>query len=504
MTSLNYDVPGAELGSFMRSDAFVRGIRGPYGSGKSVAAAIELFRRALGQKPGPDGIRRTRMSVVRQTGPELRTTTIKTWLDWFPEHEYGRFSWSPPFTHNIKIGDIECEVIFLALDREEDVKKLLSLELTMVWINEAREIVKPVIDACTARVGRYPSKRDGGATFYGIIMDTNSMEPEHWWPIMSGEAPMPEEMDEEEALTLLKPDNWKFFTQPPAVLEVRDEHRKLTGYEINQDAENLGNLIDGYYENQMRGKGRDYIECYLMNRLRIVKAGKVVYPTYNDHTHCAGEPLTPFAGQPILIGLDFGLTPAAVFTQRVNGRWLVLRELCAKDMGAARFAEQLKFVMARHFGGFEFTIWGDPAGDQRAQTDETTPFEILRSNGVTAHPASSNDWVQRSESVAAGLDRMIDGGPGFLLDPGCSVIRAGFQHGYHYPKINASGGQRVSDRPAKNRYSHPHDALQYVMMSAGEGAALTRRAKRHAPAVSRARTRWNVLDRAKSSRLARF
>ena len=70
--------------------------------------------------------------------------------------------WSVPYTHFMNIGDVELEVIFLALDRPEDVKKLLSLELTGIWINEAREIPKSIIDACTMRVGRYPSMREGG------------------------------------------------------------------------------------------------------------------------------------------------------------------------------------------------------------------------------------------------------------------------------------------------------------------------------------------------------
>ena len=163
-------------------------MRGPVGSGKSVACCIEIIRRALEQKPAEDGIRRSRWAVIRNTNPQLRTTTIKTWLDWFPETEWGNFAWSVPYTHKIKKGDIELEVIFLALDRPEDVKKLLSLELTGVWINEAREIPKSIVDACSMRVGRYPSMRDGGPSWYGVICDTNPPDTDHWWSIMSGEA----------------------------------------------------------------------------------------------------------------------------------------------------------------------------------------------------------------------------------------------------------------------------------------------------------------------------
>jgi len=63
------------------------------------------------------------------------------------------------------------EVIFLALDRPEDVKKLLSLELTGVWINEARELPKSIIDQYQKRIlNIHPSllPEFGGKGFYGI------------------------------------------------------------------------------------------------------------------------------------------------------------------------------------------------------------------------------------------------------------------------------------------------------------------------------------------------
>ena len=124
---LKYKPDGDTLKTFMKDDSFFRGLRGPVGSGKSVACCIEMFRRALLQKPSEDGKRRSRWAVIRNTNPQLRTTTIKTWLDWFPENDWGNFRWSVPFTHHIKKGDLDVEIIFLALDRPEDVKKLLSL-----------------------------------------------------------------------------------------------------------------------------------------------------------------------------------------------------------------------------------------------------------------------------------------------------------------------------------------------------------------------------------------
>ncbi len=210
----------------MKDNSFFRGLRGPVGSGKSVCCCVEVFRRALGQQKNADGIRRSRWAIIRNTNPQLRTTTIKTWLDWFPEHVWGKFNWSVPYTHHIKQSDLDLEVIFLALDRPEDVKKLLSLELTGIWVNEAREIPKSIIDACTMRVGRFPSMKDGGCTWTGLICDTNAPEEDHWWPIMSGEVPVPDHIPKEEARMLIKPDNWEFYTQPAGMLEKKRRRRK--------------------------------------------------------------------------------------------------------------------------------------------------------------------------------------------------------------------------------------------------------------------------------------
>ena len=140
MIEFKYKPDGQILKKFMKDNTFFRGIRGPVGSGKSVGCCVEIFRRALQQEPNKEGIRKSRCAIIRNTNPQLRTTTIKTWLDWVSGGGWGKFMWAGPFTHHIKKGDLDIEVIFLALDRPEDVKKLLSLELSGVWVNEAREI----------------------------------------------------------------------------------------------------------------------------------------------------------------------------------------------------------------------------------------------------------------------------------------------------------------------------------------------------------------------------
>jgi len=455
----------------MKDDTFFRGIRGPVGSGKSVGCCIEVFRRALQQKPNKDGIRRSRWAIIRNTNPQLRTTTIKTWLDWFPEDDWGRFHWSVPYTHWIKQADLELEVIFLALDRPEDVKKLLSLELTGIWINEAREVPKSIIDACTMRVGRFPSMREGGPSWHGVIADTNAPEEDHWWPIMSGEVPVPDHIPMEQARMLVKPDNWSFYVQPAGMVEEQNDNGSVIDYKPNNKAENAKNMLKSYYPNLIRGKTKSWIDVYVMNRLGSIQEGKPVYPSFLSETHIAKEEIPIADGVPLYIGIDFGLTPAAVFGQKVRGRWFIQSEIVAIDMGIVRFAELLRQEIATRFGNLEVNIYGDPAGDFRAQTDESTPFQILRGAGLKAFPAPSNSVDLRLESVSASLNKMVEGKPAFLIDRRCASLIKGFEGGYSYKRMEVSG-ERYADKPDKNMYSHIHDALQYLMLGAGEGRNL--------------------------------
>lgn len=202
---------GPVIAAFHASNAHVRGIRGPVGSSKTTANCIELLRRAQEQSPGPDGIRRTRWAIVRNTAPQLSTTTLRTFQELVPA-THSKTTMDFPITVRLQAGDMDTEFLFLALDNEQDVRKLLSLELTGAFVNEAREVPLPVLDQLTARVGRYPSARQGGCTWSGIVMDTNAPDVESWWYRFA----------EQE-----RPEGWQFFAQPSG---------------LSQDAENLANL----------------------------------------------------------------------------------------------------------------------------------------------------------------------------------------------------------------------------------------------------------------------
>lgn len=448
------------LARFHTSNAFYRGIMGPVGSGKSTAMCMELIQRAQRQAPGQDGLRRSRFAVVRNTYRELADTTLKTWLDWFPEDLFGRFS-RTSMTHVLRFGDVRMEVLFRSLDRPGDVKKLLSLELTGAWFNEARELPKAIIDAMGDRVERFPPKRDGGCTWAGVIMDTNPPDTDHWWYRLA----------EEE-----RPKGWAFFHQPGGLLELSGQGGQAS-FVPNPAAENLANLPAAYYLKRMEGKPADHVRVYYCAKYGSVQDGKPVFPEFHSSVHVAQESLRAVEGAVLHVGLDFGLTPAAVFGQREStGRWLWLGELVAEDMGMTRFAGELRRVIAARWPGFEVLVHGDPAGVQRSQVDERTAFDILRASGIDARPAPSNDPLLRREAVALPLTRMVDGGPGLLVSPDCRVLIKGMAGAYRYKRVELAGEERFRDEPDKNRYSHVCDAAQYLMIGAGEGRAVLGRA----------------------------
>lgn len=474
--SLKYVSPGEVADAFLLSDAFVAGILGPIGSGKSTACVMKLLSIAAAQPIAPDGRRYSRFAIIRNTYPELKTTTIKTWHQWLPPTQIGQWQSEGPPTHHIVDDALSMEVMFVALDRPEDVRKLLSMELTGAWINEAREVPKAILDGLTGRVGRFPPVRDGGCNGPQILMDTNPPDADHWWytiaerdgsnakakDLLSSIAEAEQSMQREGAL---KPHQklFEFFRQPSG---------------LSPQAENLPNLPVGYYQRAMAGKTPEWIKVYVRGEYGFVLDGRPVFPEYRDSTHCKTFELNPHIE--LVAGLDFGLTPAAVIGQKTPiGQWRWRYELTTEHMGARRFGELFNEFVAKHLPGRKFSsITGDPAGMGESQTDETTPFQILKAVGVHAQPAPTNDATIRREALALPMTRMIDGEPGVLIHPDCRMLRKGLSGGYHYRRVQVTGDERFHDKPEKNIYSHVCEAAEYGMLGEGEGKMVVR-SERH-------------------------
>lgn len=432
---------------FTQSRKFIRGLMGPFGSGKSSGCVIELVKWGARQAEY-NGKRRARFAVIRNTYRQLQDTTIRTFMDWVPDRVFGTYTKTDhSFLVDKLDAGLEIEILFRALDRPEHVANLLSLELTGAWVNEAREIPWAVIKALQGRVGRFPKVMEGGCIDPGVIMDTNPPDDDSWWY----------QLFEED-----RPENVQIFKQPSGRSEA---------------AENLAYLPKGYYENLVMGSDPDFIRVYVDGLYGYVRDGKPIYPEYNDAIHCAE--LEPVAGVTVQRGWDFGLTPACVFTQILpDGRWLIFDELVADDLGIDTFADSVNLHCAQKYSQFKFEDYGDPAGSQRsamtADKDEKTCFDILRGKGIAIQPSEQNLTI-RIESIKKPLNTLHRGKPQLQLHPRCKAIRKGFQGRYQYKRLKIAGTEeRFHDQPDKNQYSHPHDALQYVGVKVFGGSVRSR------------------------------
>ena len=433
----------------MQNDAKMRVVMGPVGSGKSVACSFEIVRRASMQKPDQRGIRRTRFAVVRETVRQLQDTTIKTFLDWFPDGVCGSFMRTTK-TYFLKIGDVEAEIMFRALDDSDDVANLNSLELTGAWFNECRDIHPDIVDAMSKRIGRFPSKKDGGPTWHGMWGDTNPPTMDTWWYYQM------EGLDPKDGVSP-NPNGWAVFKQPSG---------------RSPQAENIENLPPDYYSTQ--GRSDEYIRVYIDGEYGLSTAGMPVYKYFRPDYHMARQPVRPILNgvRPVVVGMDLGLTPAAVLGQQdPRGRALILDEAVSFDMGVQRFVRTvLKPMLYERFAGAPVLVVTDPAGIQRAQTDERSAVDIIKAEGLRVIPAKTNTISARVNAVDEFLMRQVDGDPGFMVDPRCTRLKAAMMGGYRYHPKN--GGIE------KNKHSHVAEALQYLMLhlhSAGEGAIMARK-----------------------------
>jgi hypothetical protein len=422
-------------------ELFFDWIIGPVGSGKTTGIFFKLAFMASLQAPSPvDGIRRTRAVIVRNTAPQLNDTTISSWNYWFKDGQAGNWR-ATEKKFLLKFGDVECEVLFRPLDTPDDVARVLSLEVTFVILDEFVQIDKSIVEALSARVGRYPPKKDGGATNWGMWGASNPGDEDSWWY---------------DYLHEKLPENVILFTQPSG---------------FSEDAENLDNLPgqQEYYTNLAKGKTPQWIMQYIEGRWGYSLDGKPVIPTFKHDIHVAKQSLHANPHLPLVIGFDPGVSSAMIVGQMdLNGRLVVLDELVQQDYGAERLcADRLKPLLKARYSGYEVIISPDPAAKSRVQTDEKTVVDVLKSAknkafwAVKFPPGSEdNNRLQiRLDAIEHFTTRLTAEGPALLIDPSCKVLIRALTGGWRY---SVGKKQERSAAPEKNAYSHPGDAFGYL------------------------------------------
>ncbi len=422
--------------AFFYDNSPVAALVGPFASGKSVASIMRMKRHAHEQAPDSRGVRSTRWLVVRQTYKNLKDAVLPTWERWWPPEIYGKVDSQMRHMITGKLPDgttLQMECLFRAMDNPiEDLRNLLSLEITGAWINECRELPFESAVAIMGRTNRWPRGPGIRPTWTGIIMDSNP-----WFS----------ESEYHRAFVIEPRRGYKLFHQPSGV---------------SPEAENLANLGPDYYRDMERDLAAEpdklAVQCY--SEFGALRSGQVVYPRYIDAVHCRDFELP--AGAPIRVGVDFGIRAcAAVLMYRSPvGVHYAFDEVVSFDQDLPNFCDAIKARLSNHYPGHPFE-WGvgDPAGNQRNLSGQTA-FDIARTRGLYLQ-AGNNELAPRIASVNKLLmTTAADGSNAFQLHPRCKWLRDGFLFGYKFEKAKGSG--RVADVPSKDDFSHAHDALQYV------------------------------------------
>lgn len=423
---------------------FADWIVGPVGSGKTTGIFFKLVYMAGLQAKSPnDGVRKSRCVIVRNTASQLVDTTIKSFNYWFRDGQAGKWK-ATQKDFILRFGDVECEVMFRPLDTPDDVERVLSLEVTFAIVDEFVQTPKAIIEALSARCGRYPPEIEGGATNWGLWGASNPGNETNWWyPQLEDHDLLP--IDEQPS------EDWTYYKQPSG---------------FSKDAENLENLPGkaDYYTNLAKGKSEHWVKQFIETEWGYDLQGKPVFPMFNKGLHVAKRPLIPNPRLPIVAGYDPGMQSALIIGQfDLHGRCLILDELVLSDVGTERMiSEYLKPLLRRKYLGYEFLVVPDPAANNRSQDSENTVVRTLkdpRKGNFAVHLDTDNSILSRLEPMQHFMMRLTDAGPALLIDPGCVKVIRALQGGYKYTVTKDDSRKEVPD---KNIHSHPADAACYL------------------------------------------
>jgi hypothetical protein len=435
-STLTYLAPPT-IGRFMLDDHQVRIIMGPYGSGKTTGCIMEFAKRMLEEHPDATGTRRTRFVIVRNTAQQLRQTIledIRKWLQPVMQYKVTDSTIVFDFIHPTQ-GKIHSEWMLIPLDKPEDQQRLLSLNITGGWVSEFREIPITIVEALLGRVGRYRPLGVAKNAWYGIIGESNPPDEDSEWQIKM-------EVD--------LPKNWAVFKQPGG---------------MEPTAENRENLPDGYYESLIESNTEDWVDVHVHAHYGKSLSGQAVFRTsFKPDIHVTYQPLHVNTLKPLMIAQDFGRTPAGLFCQvDANGRLVVFREAVSNGMGIEQFAmTMLKPLLAQFYLGAKVYVIGDPAGRQKSQVGEESPFECLKRLGFRAYAAPTNDIDPRLRAAEQVMLRMN----GLLIDgTNCPLLVQALKSYYRYKRVKQSG--ELQDQPDKTHpWSDLGDCFQYAALGA--------------------------------------
>ncbi len=486
----HYKPPGPVAARYILSTGPIDMIRGPWGSGKTVASIFKMVRHSAIDFPiCRDGVVHVRWAAVRDTYREMAKTALASWLEAFPKggpytaSDKDAFSGGQdrPVNHVLEWDvlrqwrvaggweprptKIRMEMQFGAIGEQNLESFFKGYEISGGWLNECDLIKGEVPGLLYGRTGRYPPEADmmeWEKERLGVTVDPDTGLTSIKVPrIVCGDFNPPDESNWTYTREIEEAEKWKekgynFFAQPSG---------------LSPQAENRAGKSRAKYEEEERTFGGADMPDARRNvhgQYAPKAAGTIIFKRFNINRNRADQPLTIVKELPFGLGMDAGGRPACVITQRMpNGQKRILREVVSLPStvtGPSRFAENIAEVLLRDFAGMRCShAYCDPAafyGADKVRGELAWVEVVSLALQIPILPTETNDLGSRFEAVDWYFGDIDANTPRLLIDPSCKYLIRAYVSQYQLTK-HATLGKTDGLEVEKNEYSHIAEADQY-------------------------------------------
>lgn len=479
--------PGPVAAAYIQAEGPFNFIRGPWGSGKTVATVFKIARHAATVYPVcRDGVVHVRCAAIRDTYREMAKTALASWHQFFPKRgpftAPGADSYAGgqdrPVKHILewdvvrKWPDgprktlVRLEMEFGAIGNENLDSFFKGYEISMGWLNECDLVHEDAPGRLYGRTARYPPRAEIAeweADRLGFETDEETGTQVIRLPrIIMGDFNPPDESNWTFKREVEEPENWpgyKFFAQPSGLSPQGENRRGKTRKDYEEEEASFGGPKAADARRNVHGE------------YAAKKVGTVVYDHFALHKHRSDSKLEPVRNLPFYMGFDAGGRPACAIGQFMpTGQFRALREIISDPAiitGPRRHAEAVMEVLLRDFAGMRCGgAWGDPSAWDGAdkQRGELAHMETVSlALQIPIYPTETNDFKSRFEAVDFYLNGDIEANtPRSIWCPTLKNTIRGFVSQYHLTK-NSSEAKTESVEIDKNEYSHIQDAWQYLL-----------------------------------------
>jgi len=418
-------------------------LMGPRGEGKTEAGimAITYFSTLQAEefRPLPG-------ALIRDTWENLKRTAVESFLRPRP----GSFAHSIRDYLIIREGGKYIEfpgywfLWLFGADEPRDLNKLQSLQLAILWLEEAApaavEDIGSGVQEDVFNIGITSLRAPTTTPWRRAQITMNYPAEDHW--------------------------TWQRF------YEFADEN---TG--LHQILRGENRFIDETYRKQMERalRHRPDLKARLVEgRPTAVQLGEKVTPSYNPKVHRSSFRLDPIPGAQGVRFWDGGHHPTCLIGQitprgqlqildTFRGEQEGMEQLITKAGGVKEMLNSPRYKNEKD--QYKIQTWRD-IGDHTIRTPEQAniyssgAMVINRELGASFEPGPKgpNSWNIMKETLDQIFHRMVGAGePLVLVSKHEQILHRALAGGWHYKKLPT--GRVIEKKPVKDIHSHPGDAL---------------------------------------------